>query len=350
MIYFVISIFFFYVTIYPNDYAKLPKTVQILVFAVFFVGNVFAGTFIDEFRYGQIFQILKKEKKTLEGILRTKTTNVEELQRLIARFINYSVIYKSNIIDKLNIDEEFLCIIKSSEGFGKIWNKLDEKSMLPFTKVLSEWPGSVKPFENDGFFIIPIKNAIGIKKKQIRSWVTEKVIPKVKKEREKFIKNLPKELRNEVDNFSYKYIAFILRKNSIDYDHENRKFNDPFLQFIIQNQGKRTLSSITENLKGIITVKDVFTAVEWDAFIEDLNDEQSDLIHKNRKKLSDLLAKKGIKGIKALSAVSEDDLKKVVAKALGSETTPIKSKNIANKIILGSKNVVRILNTAGVEL
>ncbi len=341
---------YFIISIETDIFKDLPFLAQSLLFLTFFFLNLVGTVGIDEFEYGKLFQKLKTEKETLGTLLRISEKEISDLHRVITKFFNYSIIYRKDIIEKLELKEEFLCIMKSSEGFGKVWDNLEDKKMLPFTKILDGLPGSVRPFEKDGLFLIPIENLKGFNHKDIRLFINKRIIPKVKKERIQFLKALTKEQKKLVDKFSYKYIAFILRKNSLDYDTENRKFSDKFVQFIVSNQRERTLAQITNELAEFVEGKEVLNLIDWEAFIDDLNDDQKKLLNNYGDSIRSKFKQGKIRNIIDISNSDINKISSIIQSVLKNDTTERKSKNLSEKIVKGASETIRILRSAGAKL
>lgn len=342
----------FFVSIYSKQFTKLNILIQATLYMFFAILFMFSNFLIDEFKYGKLFANFKSKNKRLEKKLQIKTKDISELQKVIANFLNNSKIYKDKIVKKLDIDEEFLCIMKSSEGFSEIWKKLEpeNKKMLPFTKVLSEIKGSVRPFERDGLFVIPIKNLENFNKNYIRKYIMEDIIPLVKKERKNFISTLPDHLKLEVSDFSYKYIAFVLRKNSLDYDTKNRTFNNEFIEFVVSQQATQTLIEISQDLFHFIKGKDIFLLSDWEAFVPSLNEDQKRLINENKKELNQQFKNKRIINLIDISNCNIEDIKNIFNNVLKDKTSDRKSKNLAEKIIRDTNKLVEILRKSGANI
>lgn len=108
----------------------------------------------------------------------TKTKKeLSDLQKVVVSFLEYSEIYRQKVKDHLNLNEDFLCIAKSSEGLSEVFNEMDERTMLPFGKVLNQIPGSIKPFENMAIFLIPVRSLPGISEKNIRKYIDKRIVP-----------------------------------------------------------------------------------------------------------------------------------------------------------------------------
>ncbi len=246
----------FYTDLVRNLHPFLQFIIFIIVAAiVFYSGNFF--DFISEVRENQRLH----SKNTQLKMDKSKATQeLSELQRVVVNFLEHSEIYRKEIERLLRLNSDYLCIIKSSEGLGEVFKliKKEDKRKFPFGSVLKNIAGSVEPFERAGMFLIPVSSLPGITSKNIREYINKEIIPEVKKERKIFLGNLPRETSAKAEEFSYKYIAFFLKPESMIYETRNKKFKREFLSFIVSKQDDRNLERLKNQLEGTVKTKDLF--------------------------------------------------------------------------------------------
>jgi hypothetical protein len=226
---------------------------------------------------------------------------------------------------------------------------MQQKEQFPFGKVLSRIPGAIQPFERIALFLIPLRSLQGLNEKNIQRYIEKRIIPEVEIERTKFLQNLPKKISKKADKFSYKYIAFLLRKESIAYDTVNRKFNREFNAFIVTAQTIKNIEKMKTALQEVIKLKDLLLLTDWSSFVK-LNPVQSDLITKNRKKIFDKLISKELSTLSEIYNSSESQLLDTLWPVIKKQTTLIKAKNLTKKVFTGIKNTVEILRKNGVSI
>lgn len=350
--YLIVPLFFIFTSLYSEEFKKLPIFIQIASPIFFIIINIILDN-SDKIKLQLQNHLLKDElfkvRKQVKHIQQIKEHEIDKIKNVLVAFIEYAEIYRHKVIKYLNLEEDYLCIAKSSEGLSNIFNKMKDKKMLPFSKVLYEWPGSIKPFERMGIYLIPIRNLKNFSPKNIRGWIKQYLIPKALNERKKFLAKLPKKLSKMADEFSYKYIAFTVRKHSIQYDFLNRKFNKEFTQTFMAMQSAKKIVKFSNDLMEVIRAKDFFLLVEWSAFAK-LNTDQKKLIEGKKDKLHQILIQNDIFTLLDIAKLSKVDLGKLLRKAFGKKTTKRKTENLAEKIIDGSNHVLNVLRTAGVNI
>lgn len=292
---------------------------------------------------------LDKEKKTLEFKKAKTKKELNELQNVIVNFLEYSEIYRKKVKNYLRLNEDYLCIMKSSEGLSDVYKEMEKKEMLPFTKVLSSIPGSIRPFERMCLFLIPIRSLKGLNRNNVKLYINKKIIPLVEKERKEFLGKLPTEIAEKADEFSYKYLAFLLRKYLLNYDYKNRKFNHKFIEFVVREQPRPNIKKMTSSLGDIIRTKEFLSLVEWPSFVK-LNLEQKKLVEKRRTKINSELEKNGINNLPELSKCNLEDLFSIFKKIFRADITELKIKNLVQKVIDGSRNTLDILRKNGIRI
>lgn len=288
------------------------------------------------------------EKGMIEGEL-------SELRMVIASFLEHSEIYRDRVRDFLKLYEDYVCIIKSAEGFGDVWAELsnEQKRPLPFTTVLMNLPGSIRPIENMGLFLIPTATLKGVHKTSLRNYINKNIIPKVYKERQAFIKSLPKNLAVKADEFSYKYLAFFLRKDAIAHETKNRKFNRDFNNFIVNEQIGESFNKLKTELLDVIKGRDVLKLVNWSSFAK-LNEERQKFIESNKLAINAGLLNNGIKDITDLANTDPKRLSEIIwaslNKAQQKETTEKKVENLSASVVEGAKKTIEALRKSGVNI
>lgn len=351
-IYILISLFVFI----GSSYFELIRTWSIFIQTPLLATYFFIERVLKDFepdKEDSQIKYLKKElyvvRKQVKQVEQIKESEKKEIEDVLVAFIENSEIYKKKIIKYLDLEEDYLCIAKSSEGLSEIFKNMEKKPMLPFSRVLYKWPGSIKPFGNMGIYFIPVKNLNDFDINEVRKWVNENVIPKVEQERENFLNGLPQRLSKLADEFSYKYIAFTVKKHSIQYDFKNRKFSKDFIITFIKAQPPKGIVKMSNELGDVVKAKDFFLLVEWSAFAK-LNSDQNKLIKEEKIKIYDELVENNILTLIDLSKLSSEVLGAIFKHSLGRKITDRKAKNLAKKIIDGSIHVLKVLRASGVNV
>lgn len=337
------------IAFYSDFIRFLPVWMQLLLFLGLASLHLIAEYIFDYAKERAINWRLEREKEEL--LLETTKTRKElsDLQKVVVSFLEYSEIYRQKVKDHLNLNNDFLCIVKSSEGLSDVFNEMDQKTMLPFGRVLSKIPESIQPFENIALFLMPVASLPGLTEKNIRKYIDKKIIPLVRKERQVFLSNLPKKTSSKADEFSYKYLAFLLRRDAIAYDTQNRKFNREFNAFIVLGQSEKNLARMKSSLEEVIKTKDILMLTNWSSFTK-LNQEQSILVTENKQKIYIELTKNGIQTLTDISSTSEQELTTILWKALKRKSTIKKVENLSKKVINGTKATLDILRKNGVAI
>jgi len=337
------------ISVYSDAFKKLPILVQIiLIFILASLQLIITYIYDIVVIKKQNFQLQQEKVKLESDSLKTKV-ELNEFQNVIAKFIEYSDVYRQRVKDYLKLSDDYLCIIKSSEGLSDVFNEMEEKEMLPFGRVLINIPGTVKPFERISLFLIPLTSLPGLNYSNIREYISKKIIPKVEKEREVFLKKVPSRISKKAEPLSYKYVAFLLKKDSITYDLRNRKFNHDFYSFIVGEQSKENMSRLKKDLSEVIKIKEFFLIVNWSSFIE-LNKEQKSLIEKYQQQINSALESIGIANLSDLSKASSSEIQKIIKSVLKSKISPLKALNLAKKIVNGTNKTLGVLRKNGIKV
>ena len=277
---------------------------------------------------------------------------LSELQRVVVNFLEHSEIYRKEIEHLLRLNSDYLCIIKSSEGLGEVFKliKKEDKRKFPFGSVLKSIAGSVEPFERAGMFLIPVSSLPGITSKNVREYINKEIIPEVKKERKIFLENLPKETSAKAEAFSYKYIAFFLKPESMIYETRNKKFKREFLSFIVSKQDDENLERLKSQLEGTVKTKDLLSLVDW-SFFAKLTPEQKEILDEDKDKINDQLRLAGFKKLPDFYTKSEEDFYKAIRPIFAKKKlTEKKMKNFCKKIISSARETIDVLRKNGVNL
>ncbi len=347
---FISSLILYVCSFYPEFIKIWPIYVTIGLFAIATLVNIFAAnypSFIESIKNRDIQRGIEKLKEQASAD-KTIISEYEQLKSLLSKFLDSSGVYREKVIDLLNLNEDYLCIAKSSEGMGDAFEDND-KQMLPFSKVLFEWPGSIKPFERMTLYLIPVKNLPGLKRNNLRQYINKVIIPKVQKERVNYLKNVKKKIAKAVQELAYKYVAYFIKGNEIVFETKNRKFIKKFVDAFIKTDSKRDIVKYTRALSDVIGLKEFFLRVEWDAF-SDLNFGQQQLVEANKSKIYDGLKKADIHSLREMYLAGEEKLSKLLMKILGNKITQIRAINISKKLVRGAKNVLDILEKAGIRV
>lgn len=337
------------VAFYADFIRHFPILMQFLLFIGLASLHLIAGYVFDYAKEQTTNWRLEREKEDLKQEKTKTQKELSELQRVVVSFLEYSEIYRQKVKDHLNLNEDFLCVVKSSEGLSDVFNEMDDKTMLPFGKVLSQIPGSIRPFERIALFLIPVQSLPGLSEKNIRKYIDKKIIPQVKKERQSFLANLPKKISKQADEFSYKYVAFLLRREAIAYDTLNRKFDREFNEFIVSEQSGKNLERMKTSLEEVIKTKDILLLTDWSSFAN-LNKDQAALIKNNKQRIYSDLSSKGINTLSDISAKSPEEFFEIIWVSLKKKTTKKKTENLSRKIVESTKVTVEILRKNGINI
>lgn len=343
----------FFVALYPDQFKAMSFGVQILAAFMVVGANVVAGVFWDDLKAQIENRALRKEigdiNERSTAVLHAKDTELADLRKVIVQFLEYSEVFREKIVKYLELNEDYLCVAKSSEGLSDVFNSLDVKQQLPFSKVLAEWPGSIKPFENMHLYLLPASRLKGFSAGNAREWIQKNIIPKVRDERVAFLESLPRAQRRLAEEFAYKYIAIAVRKNSIEYDSLRRKFNKSFVDNIIEHQSRKRIAKLTDRLTEVITAKDFLLLVDWSSFAP-LNNDQKGLLREKKQELYEELSANEVNTLTDIAKVSEDDLANIFKRVYKTKFTQKKYANLARKVIAGTDGVLAVLRSAGVKI
>lgn len=292
---------------------------------------------------------LQSENLDLHENLQTTKRALSDLERVFVNFIEYSEHYKSRVINLLGVAEDYVCIAKASEGLSDVFKAMEEKEMLPFGRVLKRIPGSLKPFERMAMFFIPISSLPGLNANNLKPYIDEKIIAAVRADRQLFLADLPPAQRKLADEFSYKYIAFFIRRNSIVFGAVNRKFQREFTEFLVTKTDKKNRKQMKSVLMETIRNKELFRIIDWRAFVA-LNEEREEAINKYRDQINQSLSNIGVAGLADLSAKTAEELMPVFKSVLKrSGLTERKIENLVKKIVADLSNLKHILSQNGIR-
>jgi len=337
------------IALYVQEIRHLPSALQLLLIAFLAMVQSITGRTFDYIREKTANIKLRSEADQVRLSERQTRRDLDELKQVVVSFLEHSEIYREKIKDHLRLAEDYLCIVKSSEGLSGVFNAMDRKEMLPFASVLMRIPGTVRPFERIGLFLIPIKSLPGINEWNIRSYVGKQIIPKVEEERERFLGKSSPEVAAKADPFSYKYMAFVLRRGSIAYDVLNRKFNREFNAFIVDGQPDASYAAMKNELARVVKTKELLALVNWASFA-DLNEAQRTLVEQCRLEMSLALSRAGVNTLPQLAEMPPQQFVEAVWAVLRDKSTERKVSNIATKVVAGARNTVDILRRNGVAL
>ncbi len=334
--------------IYTDYIQKLPFLIQMLVIVLLGAFTVNFNNISDYVNEVKRSHRLQQINKSLKAAGTEKTNQLASLRRLMISFMEHSHIYREKIKNRLRLNEDFLCIVKSSEGLSDVFDALKEKKPLPFTKVLMDIPGSIKPFEIMGMFLIPVKSLPGIRTQPVREFIDSEIIPKVIAERKEFLSKVPKLVARKADDLSFKYIAFFVSRNNIAHEARNRKFNKIFNTFIVNEQFGADFKAMKSELASVIKTKELLQLVDWKTFAK-LNREQGDLVEHYKEKINSSFTEKGIEELHDLSKLDYKDLQSILWPIVRRKSTKQKVANLSNKIIDGARDTIQTLKENGVN-
>lgn len=342
----------FGLTFYTDLIRTLPTFLQFTVFVIIAAFVFYSGNFFDFIKEVRENEKLRSKNAQLEINTSEISQELSSLQKVIVQFLEHSEVYRQKIEELLKLHSEYLCIIKSSEGLGEVFKLLsnEEKEKFPFGSVLKNIPGSVEPFERAGMFLIPRSSLPGITQKNIKEYIDKVIIPEVKRERQGFLARLPKRISSKADEFSYKYIAFFLKPESMVYDSMNKKFKREFLSFMVSRQSDASLQKMKTHLEDTVKTKDILSLVDW-SFFAKLTKEQKVLLDKAKDKINEKLQEAGFVKLSDFYEKSEEDFYKAVRPIFASKrVTKKKTENFSKKIIAGARETIDVLKKNGISL
>jgi hypothetical protein len=337
------------IALFVSEIRQLPFALQLLMIAAFAGIQSATPNRFDYIREKTANVGLRSRAHQLH-LNQTRTEiELDELKQVLVSFLEHSEIYREKVKDHLKLAEDYLCIVKSSEGLSHVFTAMERKEMLPFGSVLMRVPGAVKPFENMSLFLMPTKSLPGINEWNIRQYIAEQIIPEVENERQRFLEQVPRKVAAKAEAFSYKYMAFLLRRGSIAHDVLNRKFNRDFNAFIVDQQAAPSYARMKDQLAQMVRAKELLALVNWASFAN-LNRAQRALVEQYKHKMSSELANAGIDNLADLAETTPERFLEVVWSVLCDETTKKKALNISKRVVAGASNTVEILRKHGVRL
>jgi hypothetical protein len=338
-----------FVALYVEEIRQLHISLQVLLILVLSALQPIAGSTIDYFRERRARASFLRDKRLL--VLEKERTQAEldEFRQVVASFLEHAEVYRDRVKDYLKLGEDYLCVIKSSEGLSKVWTQLENRVMLPFGSVLLRIPGCVKPFERIGMFLIPLGSLPGLNEWNVRAYFAKHIIPEVEKERERFLRTSGIRASRDAEPFSYKYMAFPVRKGAISFDTHNRKFNREFNVFIVAHQVGASYARMRQTLAEVVKAKDILARVNWSSFAG-FNSEQRRIVEEKRRRMSDVLAAAGIDTLAKVADAAPERLCELVWPVLRRQTTRVKALNICKRLADGAGRTVGVLRKHGVEI
>lgn len=334
---------------YVDEFRELPSIVQITVLILVAILLTSTGNALDYLREKAANIEMRAEAQKLKLGNTVTRRELDELKQVVAEFLEHSEIYRERVKDQLKLTEDYLCIAKSSEGLSAVWNSLVEKVRTPFTTVLMRIPGTVKPFENMAFFFVPLASLRGMNEWNIREYIGREFIPEVKRERLRFLRRPRTDATAKADKFSYKYMAFLIKKGSIVYDVRNRKFNREFNAFIVDEQVGGSFRRIKRELANLVKTKDLLALANWASFA-DLNRAQKAFVEKNRGIMSAELSDQNIGNLADIAGLTAAQLLEALWPVLRHRISRRKALNICKKVTSGAQHTVQVLERSGVKL
>lgn len=301
-------------------------------------------------------QLAWRQSQTISKLRGQKSSSqkaLSELQSVMVAFLEHSELFRDKVRDHLKLNEDYVCIVKSSEGLSGVFNEMEKKERLPFTNVLASYPGAIQPFERITLFLIPTKSLPGLDGRPLRDYISRKIIPLVEQERTKFLGKQTKAISSMADDFSYKYIAFYLRRDAIAHEVRNRKFNHAFNVFMIGAQQGQGFDNIKAELSQVVKARDIFLLVSWNSFAT-LNKLQRELVEASKIKINLALSRRGILKLTDLEHVEIDEFSDLfwssLSQAQRKKTTTKKVRNLSEKVIVGARRTLDILRRNGVRI
>jgi hypothetical protein len=344
---FLSSVFLLF-TVYNIDFIKsLPIVLQGIAITILAFIQLRIGFLVEFISEQNKYRLLRAKHHRLAVASDKRDRELTDLRGLIISFMEHSEIYREKVKDHLGLGEDYLLIAKSSEGLSDVFGAMGGKVELPFTQVLHELPGSVKPLETMDMFIVPLRNLAKLNGRSLNRFIEEEIIPKVKRRRTRFLNQLPRDISQLADEFSYKYIALLVNRFNFTHNVRNRKFNEAFTCFFVNEHIANDFQELKSDLVEVVQGKDIFELVNWSAFA-DLNKEQLELVYLHRRQINTALAHKGINKLSDLAITGYEDLKNIIWSVVKRKSTSRKVLNLCVKAIDGAANAVSVLRRNGV--
>ena len=337
------------ITVYSDLVRKLQPAYQILLIVAVAGFQAGIGKLYDQLGLLRDNYRWRKKAEDLELKAGESSRQLDELQQVVVSFLEHSSVYRERVKDLLRLKEDYLCIVKSSEGLGEVYRQAENKEEFPFAAVLRRLPGAIQPIEHNGLFLIPVASLPGITESNIREYILERIVPEVREERGRFLGRQPKKIADLAEEFSFKYIAFLLRKETIVYDALNRKFNHDFIGFVVNAQTARNYGRMKKELRDLVRTKDLLAEVNWATFA-DLNPERRAFVEANRTAMSAELVRVNRGRLTDLANLSPEELRDILAPVLGRRITAVKLLNLCAKLVEGARHTVEVLRRNGVSL
>jgi hypothetical protein len=277
---------------------------------------------------------------------------LSEIQRIMVNFLEHSSIYQDKVLDHLKLREDFVCVVKYGEGLSEVWRRLQIKERLPFTTVLASIPGSIQPFDNIDLFLIPTRSLPGIGNTPLRQYIDANIVPLVRAERRKFMRRHA-DLAQYAEDFSFRWMAFFLRKDAIAHGTLNRRFGYDFRAFVVGQQTGDSFHNMRSALGKVVKTKEILRLVSWASFA-DLSPERKGLLDRNSVRINSALEEQNIRDLPGLMTLTPGQLAHVIWSSLPRaekmKSSKKKTLNTAKKVLEGVDQTVRVLRANGLLL
>lgn len=342
------SVFVVGTVYYVDSIKQLPIILRSLAILLLSYLQLRLGYFVEYLNEQNKRRLLTVKHKRLEEKANSKAKDLSELRDVIVSFLEHSEVYRAKIKDHLGFGEDYLCIAKSSEGLSKVFDAIGGGVQLPFTKVLHDLPGSIKPLETMDMFLIPLRNLPKIRGRHLKEYIEDVIIPKVKRKRIRFLNEVPAQAASLADEFSYKYLAFVINRNNIAHNVRNRKFNRLFTLFIVNEHIANDFKDLKADLVQVVKGKDLFELIDWASFA-DLSSQQRELISYYKQGINDALSESGVKTLSDLTKIEPEEFRDILWPVVFRKSTLRKVLNLSEKALEGARNTVNILRRNGVN-
>lgn len=334
---------------YVEEVRSLGPVFQGLIITGISLAQMFVTNILDSAAKSIRSRSISKKLEELEARSTQKDRDLANLRDVIISFIENSSIYKDRVKRYLELDDDFFCIAKSAEGLSEVFASIGGGVQLPFTKTLHTLPGSVKPLETMDFFIIPARNLPKLQRLPLNEFILQEIIPKVRRERARFLRELPRKSARLAEDFSYKYVAFLANRNAIAYGTKNRKFNQAFTNMAVAENVINDFRKLKDELVKTIRTKELFRLVDWRAFA-DLNNDQAELVEYYKKQINQVLEENNIVSLRDIATTSPLELRDLMHPIVYRKFTKLRTLNLCKKVIGGAKHTLDVLTSNGVNL
>lgn len=345
------ALYLAYIGIYAEQYRDWPRAVGILVTVCVLAAGWWAANsdIVTVARsLGRSELELLQKSTQIEQMRLEHSAEVGDFRRLLISFVDKGLFFSDNIRELLTGRAKYVCVAKSSEGLSEVFTALQRAGKgqpLPFTQILSEIPGALRPFERMDMFLIPVRSIPHRRGASLRHWMNRKILPAVRARRKDFLAELPRNIARLAEEEAYKFVAFYIDSESLIADQRCRKFNKDFVTSLLGSTSDSDLKPVKAEFADYIRAKDLALRMEWHLLVRT---NRAKLLEAKRSRISEELRRTGLSSLSDLRSENAEKLATALKKATGRALTPRTSLNLANKLIGECDSIRRTLAQAGI--